>query len=120
MKTANKKSAALTMRNALLRAGATEEQIAVAMGVINPQAHKAIKVTRQVVARIVELLDKPGAKCVLIRAKGGIRVMANGSLEKMRASAQKHKPWLKSATHKAHAAAVPSAVPATADGGGQK
>lgn len=95
MKADNKKSAALVMRHALLKAGASEEHIKAALAVLNPKAHPAVKVTRELKARIVALLDKPGARVMLVRGQGGVRVYRPETLEGFRNSAKKHKPYLK-------------------------
>jgi len=93
----NKKSMAMKMRNALVKNGASESVIAAALAVMNPPKFPAVKLTGDLRKRIVALLDKPGAKCVLIRNKGGVRAYTPGSLAKLSEVALTHKPYLKAA-----------------------
>lgn len=102
----DKKSMALKMRNALVKKGASEQAIKAALEVLNPPKHQAVKVTKELKARIVLLLDKPGAKCVLIRNKGGVRAYTPSSLDKLSEVAKTHKPYLKAAAKVAAQKAV--------------
>lgn len=81
------------LRAAMTKVGASAEVYQAVMQVLTPKKVKPIKITWELKRRISELLDKPGARCILIRNKASVRVYTFDSLSTLSAVAKKHKPW---------------------------
>ena len=96
----NRKSVSMKMRHALLKAGVTKQQVAVALAVLSPKGLVKLRLTAQVRSRISSLLVSPGDRCILVRNHKGVRVFSPEGLETAQASAKKHKPHLHSPSGK--------------------